>query len=508
MKISNISRRTFTKSFAALLPVGPTITAAVTSDLEWRRKCEKLAHRRRRLIYNDDGDARYLPPAVKNVADFLSRRFDWTKGSQVDSYYWCIGDGQDRPWGRLVPPGIGDPTRVMLEAARAAGQEAVISLRMNDIHDAFGEVSYPFKLQHRDMLIDPTGAKGKYTMTDWRYWYWSAMDYARAEVRQHKFDYISRICEQYLPDGLELDFMRHPMYFKKGEESANRSAMTEFVRKVRQRLEEIGRKHGRPILLSARLADTPEKSVKLGLDGPSWLKEGLLDVLIIGLGYFPYGDTWKQFAKLAEKHGVPAYPAYDCGLLYHLPQIELLRGAVTNWWSGGVPGIYLFNPFVPVDLKKFSAEAFYGELKRIGSPETLVGLDKAFCPDHFSSSVDPAQRTWGLAASAERGLPVKVSETARVFDVLVEETLVQVPKGKRRELALRVLASTGEAASKLVVKLNGRKLDVGKPAGQDWIEFPLKPADARRGLNEVAVASPQGETTVKLLQLWVRYRRC
>ena len=51
------------------------------------------------------------------------------------------------------------------------------------------------------------------------------------------------------------------------------------------------------------------------------------------------------------------------------------------------------------------------------------------------------------------------------------------------------------------------ELDVGQQAGQDWIEFPLNPADARQGLNEVAVASSQGETTVKLLQLWVRYRR-
>ena len=60
--------------------------------------------------------------------------------------------------------------------------------------------------------------------------------------------------------------MRHNMYFKKGEEVANIPAMTDFVRRVRTTLDEIGRKRGRPIVLATRLADTPEKSMQLGLD--------------------------------------------------------------------------------------------------------------------------------------------------------------------------------------------------------------------------------------------------
>jgi len=480
------------------------------NDKDWKQLRQKTAHRRRRIIYNDDGDARYSfvgghPP--RNAEEFLARRFDWTKSTQVDSFFWCIGDGQDPPWGRPPPEGIDDCTQTMLNAARAEGMEAVISLRMNDLHDAFGTVNYPFKLEHRDMLIDPTGERGKYPPTDVLYYTWSGMNYAFKEVRDHKFDYISKICEKYVPDGLELDFFRHPAYFKQGEETENLPVMTEFVRRVRQRLDKIGNQHGRPILLIARLADTPDKSIAMGLDGPTWLKEGLLDVLIIGGGYAPYCDAWKEYRDLAQKHGIPAYPCINCSLIAHFKSMEMLRGVAANWWYEGAEGIYLFNPFVPVDGKVIPAETMYDEFTTIGDPKTLVGLDKLFCQDH----VEDMTRTSNIMMnrmSAPAPLPTEVSETAKTIPLLVAE----FPKsgdfgyirGKVPKITLELQTQPAEASAGLVVQLNGQQLANARVSAE-WVEFDVDVPPLRQGYNQVTVALSAGKTTLKALRIWVRY---
>lgn len=106
-----MKRRQFLKTAGAFViaaGAGQRLPAAAPGEASWREKRLGQAQRRRRIIYNDDGDARYKgyyggPP--KDVADFLRRRFDWTRDTQVDSYFWCIGDGQEPPWGQPLHRG-------------------------------------------------------------------------------------------------------------------------------------------------------------------------------------------------------------------------------------------------------------------------------------------------------------------------------------------------------------------------------------------------------------------
>jgi len=476
------------------------------NDKAWKAIRQEAAHRTRRIIYNDDGDARYsrfffkgkTPPS--NEEEFLAGRFGWVRDTQVGSIFWCIGDGQEVPWGLPQPEGIEDCTRTMLDAARAAGMEAVITLRMNDTHDAFGTLTYPFKLEHRDLLIDPAGERGEYAETELLYYLWSAMDYAFEEVRDHKFDYISQVCENYVPDGFELDFFRHPAYFKEGEEAANLPVMTDFVRRVRARLDEIGQQHGRPILLMARLADTPEKSIAMGLDGPTWIEEGLLDVLIIGGGYAPYCGAWKVYRDLAHRHDLPAYPCFNCSLVSHAKSLEMLRGVAATWWHEGTDGIYLFNPFVPVDGGIFSAEAMYAELSTVGDPQTLVGLDKLFCQDHVEDM------TWTsnimmdrMTASAP--LPTTISTTPTAIPLLVADDLRTPPNGMKLELR----TDPPEASSTLAVRVNEQSIADGRASGE-WLELSVGAPPLRQGINDVSVALSAGDATLNGLRLWVCYR--
>ena len=473
-------------------------SAAHTVSSDWEKQRRKLAHRQRRIIFNDDGDARsdewYRRSSatygsdLKSVKDFLARRFDRTIDTQVDSFFWCVGDGQEPPHGMPTAEVIGDVNRIMLSAARKAGQEAVFSLRMNDIHDAFGPFTYPFKQQNRHVLMDPDGYNGKYTRSDVRHWTWSAMDYAFPEVRQHKLAYISEICEKYLPDGFELDFFRHNIYFKPGQEKRNIPVMTDFVRQVRHRLDTIGQKHGRPILLIARSPDTPQESIELGLDCPTWIKEGLLDVLIIGGGFTPYYTAWTEYRDLAHQHDVPAYPCYDCSLLYHhfqnIEALQALRGAATNYWHHKAEGIYLFNLYVPVDGGMISAETAYSSLNHIGNPKSLVGLDKIYCQDYVRDK-------HLLMGTADRPLPMAIDDTLRSIPLPVGEDMSKIVTGKQRHC--RLFLSADPPSTELIVKLNGSDLGHRQVGADHWQEFEVQSQTVRQGDNDLSVAVRSGE---------------
>ena len=55
-----------------------------------------------------------------------------------------------------------------------------------------------------------------------------ALDYGVPEVREHILRVVRDLAERYDMDGLDLDFMRWPVYFKSDEVKANTPLMTDF----------------------------------------------------------------------------------------------------------------------------------------------------------------------------------------------------------------------------------------------------------------------------------------
>jgi len=52
------------------------------------------------------------------------------------------------------------------------------------------------------------------------------------------------------------------------------------MRQIRQMTEEEGLRRGRPILISARGINSPQRSLKFGMDLESWLEEDLIDIVM------------------------------------------------------------------------------------------------------------------------------------------------------------------------------------------------------------------------------------
>ena len=68
----------------------------------------------------------------------------------------------------------------------------------------------------------------------------------------------------------------------------NRYLMTDFIRRIRQRLDEVGAQRGKHLDLLVRVPPTLYDSQRIGLDVEAWIGEGLVDIVAAGGGFMPF----------------------------------------------------------------------------------------------------------------------------------------------------------------------------------------------------------------------------
>lgn len=357
----------------------------------------KAAHRPRRIIMNNDGnDARQLDPdGPRTVEQFLSRRTSPLVGSHVDAIFYCtgvfnlythrseetepLGVGETSEWAwapELARLGT-DP----LEATIAFGKEHDIevfwSMRMNDTHDSSPDSRHllcEWKRRHPEYLMGTPEDRFPYGGRRW-----SAVDYARPEVRDKVFRILKDVCGRYDVDGIELDFFRHPVYFRPqmtGEPVTreHRDMMTGLLRRIRAMTERTGERRGRPLLIAVRVPDSVGFAREIGLDTARWMEEDLVD-MIAGGGYF-HLEPWEHLARLGRRHGVPVYAVLSGSRLVDTSRpenpgdIRIWRGEALRAWDAGVTGIYTFNRFVPDDPI----------FRELGDPQVLRERERSETP--------------------------------------------------------------------------------------------------------------------------------
>jgi hypothetical protein len=166
--------------------------------------------------------------------------------------------------------GVDYPARV-IQRCRHHGISPWISLRMNDVHEN-NNLAHPFhsELWRKEELFRK-GHPGYYAR---------ALDYAHAEVRNHYRALIVETLDRYDIDGLELDFMREPYLFSVGEETAGGKLLTEWLREIRRLVDASAKRRQHPIRIGVRVPSLPQTALGLGLDAPTWTKEGLADLVV------------------------------------------------------------------------------------------------------------------------------------------------------------------------------------------------------------------------------------
>lgn len=384
--------------------------------------------RRRRIIYNDDGDYLWyvahgipwsgngLPSRFKSVDQFLEFRVKGAlEGTQVDSLAYCAfinGPSWEYPWDNLegLRP---DPINHVVDYAHQKGVEFIYSLRMNDIHksvypmqeqwsrfqlenpqvlqahvgrEEFEKKILPWTrgLSKEHPLADVVKRRGRRSVD---FHSWACYDYSHPEVRNYLLQVIEEACQRYDLDGIELDWNRGPLLFRTEEERLrSHPIMTDFIHQVHQRVEQQGRKRGRRILLWMRVLDSPALSLAAALDAETWLRQGWVDILVAGGGYAPFSFPLAEWVRLGHAHGIPVYGYIDAHTSLLRDHHEAIRAAASRYWSEGVDGIYIMNlyglpdaPTVPRG-QRFNREHNV-VLNEIGDPNQLARRNKIYQVD-------------------------------------------------------------------------------------------------------------------------------
>ena len=158
-----------------------------------------------------------------------------------------------------------------------------------------------------------------------------AYDFSNELVHEDKLAMIREMLDDYGADGIELDFMFSPAYFRPNEVEVGTPIMNEFVARIRQTADEIGKRQGREIPIMARVFHRREDNLGIGLDVETWLADGSVDMVVGQVPEFlmdtvlPDGQ-W--MADVANEAGAAAYirpprAVYDERTLD--PHIEMYR---------------------------------------------------------------------------------------------------------------------------------------------------------------------------------------
>ncbi len=264
-----------------------------------------------------------------------------------------------------------NPPALISKACRERGLEVFVSMRMNDTHDSWMASERPsFKRQHPEWLL-PQLRDGFANQQEVPGCVATTLNYAVPEVRDLKLAVIREYFEKWDYDGIELDWSRHNSHFVPGTEYDNRDILTEFTRTVRDTAHAAAIKWGHPVLVFARVPESFHGCTVGGYDVVQWVKQGLVDGLILGdmVVCVPYLG---EFHAAMGEDRVPLYPSiYGYGMGYELWDDATLRGVAANLWAAGADGLATYNLYPKGHFRR-------EVLQQIGDPKILAAESKRY----------------------------------------------------------------------------------------------------------------------------------
>jgi len=344
--------------------------------------------------------------------------------SEAFDSFWSGLDtqaGDEQPFLQNMAPASRRGYRRMIESMKALNDQGVdyparviarcrhnrispwISLRMNDIHNN-DEAQHPihstFWKNHHEC----------WRVSDRRIDYYDrALDYSHQAVRDRFWRLIEEVLQRYDMDGLELDFMREPYLFKPGHEREGGLVLNDWLKQVRQLVDQAASRRGHAIKMGVRVPADPVTAQNLGLDAVQWAQQGLVD-LIVATPRWATMDTqmpltiWKRMlaaSPVSLAGGLEireqAYPDGPARLA--LPETAI--GAAVGVLSSGADAVYLFNYFSTLSktLDSWSPQVYRETLRSMSSLPSLEPLARrhmvtfrdVFAPGEATDYPLPAQ---------------------------------------------------------------------------------------------------------------------
>ena len=403
-----------------------------------------------------------------------------------------------------------DVATIQLKRAREKGMEAFLTFRMNDLH--FVNPAHEYTMLWTDFWLKHP----EFRLNEDVGWHSAgAYDFAHPEVRQYKLNIIFEHLELYghLIDGYDLDFQRMPVFFKTGEAAQNGHLMTDFVKSVRSKLDELSAKHGRKIMLSARVPHDVVFCYSEGLEVKEWIKLGLIDFITIAT--FLLEDPYLPVAKSIQDLGNPNIPVYvNVNVDGYSPALVhsfgTKRGIASNIYAQGGNGIYLFNYFFDTRMFKNCIDNVCRSISRdllmeIGSMETLRKRNKIFALDDGSASNYYRYRsrsTLPLSVSSDmQNVNFHVGDPLQ--DDVPEQIILFIRTDREVEAEVQVNSVGVEPLEAKYILLYQANINL-KPE-EKVLVFSVPVSAVQQGVNQIGIRSHEGQFRVLRLEMAVRY---
>ena len=339
-----------------------------------------------------------------------------------------------------------DQVREVIKRGRKMGMPVFPSLKLNDAAQPGQERCGWLKWKHgADVCLREPDER--LVSTEWCH------DFTDERVTADKLAMIREMLEDYEADGIELDFMFRPRYFRKAEVEQNIPVMNQFVAQIRGMANEIGEKRGHEIPIMARVFHSRAENLAVGLDVEAWLKEKSVDFVVgqVGAQLFEtnvVGTGW--MADAANAAGAAAYLrppriVYDERTIF--PHIEMFRalGQTLHWQ--GFAGMYL--GYLPWPF----SQTEYQILREVAYPEVVERHDKRYI-------LEPREADATFTPPPDRQLPIQLEqgETASINILVADDLESAKGDGEMREPVLTIRFSNFCIEDEIEIRFNGQIL--------------------------------------------------
>jgi len=346
----------------------------------------------------------------QSIETFLDKTYAPIEDTQVGAHFWCVGEHTAR-WKSDVLELVGDvhgrryesaqaytfnenilamlergedPQAAAIERGHELGMHVYASIRMNDNHFGGAQPEDLQRMHHSELtrmrIEHPEWVLGDQTSE----WFALSWNFEVPEVREHRFEHLKEVCSLYDWDGVELDWQRHAFHLPNDHGYRLRYVITDLQRAIRRMTDGLAEKRGRPFYLAARVSGTLEMCRRIGYDIPTWVNEGLVDIVIPagGAATDPSIDV-KAFKELCRGTDIAVYPGFDGGLPgEHVgpedPSTKdtlRTRAIASRYHRDGADGTYVFNWHSDRDTRREL-------LSTIGKAETLRRKSKVYAATH------------------------------------------------------------------------------------------------------------------------------
>ena len=487
------------------------------------------------IIYNWDGAPHYYSEVPQSIEDFVNKVYAPVEDTQIGAHFWCVGEHQSR-WQSEVMELVGDvhdrkyvgafeyiynenvremlergedPQAAVVERGHELGMHVYASVRMNDNHFEGAQIEdlptlgsgelTRMRIEHSEWLLGDKTTE----------WFAISWNFEVPEVREHRYNHIKELCTLYDWDGVELDWQRHAFHLPQDDGYRLRYVLTDLQRAVRRMTDGLAEKRGRPFFVAARVAGSLEACRRIGYDVPTWIEEGLVDILIPagGASTDPSIDV-SGFAELCRGTDVLVYPGLDAqvpgsalgpeDVAHKDPMLN--RAIASRHHRQGANGIYIFNWHADHGARREL-------LNQVGSLETLRGTDKIYAATHrYLQNEGPwrgafhSDRPWGQ-------VPVALKRTLTGDGPTISlEVADDIAAGASPSVVLRVRLEQWVRGDAVGVLWDGTELDpevrydiaidtyanplkamVADVGTAVWLISELSPTQAQKGQHEAKV---------------------